>query len=242
MLALDSRDGVRTLTLERPDRGNALSPALVDALLAAVREACADPALHTLALRGAGRNFCTGFDLGDLDACSDGDLMLRFVRVEELLAAIWHAPLRTVAFAQGRAWGAGADLFAACELRLAAPDANFRFPGAGFGLVLGSRRLAERVGVDLARRWVIEGAQPDARAAVDAGLATAMLADIVDPDPLFGAAPAIPRATAAAIRAATREDRRDADLAALVRSAAAPGLRARIAAWRDALRAASGKA
>lgn len=242
MIAVDTRDGVRTLTLERAERGNALSPALVDALVAAVAEACADRALHTLVLRGAGRNFCTGFDLADVDDCSDGDLLLRFVRVEQLLAALWHAPLRTVAFAQGRAWGAGADLFAVCELRLAAADASFRFPGAGFGLVLGTRRLAERVGADRARRWVIEGAQLDARTAADAGLASAVLDDDGRTHPLFDTVPAIAAHTAAAIRVATREDRRDADLAALVRSAAAPGLRARIAAYRDGLRAASGKA
>lgn len=254
MLDTGIRDGVVTLTLARAARGNALSPALVEALLAAVDGACADDTVHTMVLRAEGRHFCTGFDLSDLDDCSDGDLLARFVRIEALLAALWHAPVHTVAVAQGRAWGAGADLFAACETRIAAADASFRFPGAGFGLVLGSRRLAERVGADTARRWVIEGAQVDAAQALGAGLASAMMpsvggaampsagdtmmpsaGDAAVPVPPFPA-PAVSRATAAAIRTATRTDHRDTDLAALVRSAATPGLRARIAAYRDALR------
>jgi enoyl-CoA hydratase/carnithine racemase len=247
-LFAETAGGVATLTLDRADRGNALSALLVEALQEAVDRACADPAVHTIVLRGAGRHFCTGFDLSDLDASSDGDLLLRFVRIESLLAALWHAPVRTVAVAQGRTWGAGADLFAACDLRLASSDASFRFPGAGFGLVLGTRRLAERVGPDQARQWVIDGLQVDAATAVQAGLATATLAGeeaaATGAGPWVGrlVAPVVDRETAARIRAATRADRRDADLAALVRSASAPGLKARIAAYRDAVRRSAARA
>ena len=245
MLLSDTRDGIATLTLDRADRGNALSAALVEALIEAVARAVDDRSVHTLALTAAGAHFCTGFDLSGLDACSDGDLLLRIVRIEALLASLWHAPVRTVAIAQGRTWGAGADLFAACDLRLAAPGATFRFPGAGFGLVLGTRRLSERVGADLARRWVIEAEQIDAATAVDAGLASKLLhlpsaASAAGPtwrDCL--AAPPVDRDTARQIRRATRVDRRDEDLAALVRSAAAPGLKARISAYRDAARRAA---
>ena len=242
MLARIIDDGVATLTLQRAERGNALSPELVSELAEGVERACADPSIHTLLLRADGPNFCTGFDLSDLDSCSEGDLLARFVRIEELLASIWHAPIRTVAIAQGRAWGAGADLFAVCELRIATADATFRFPGAGFGLVLGSRRLSERVGADRARQWVTGGAQVDAAEALSTGLATAVV-DTLDWSPQdVCPAPAVSRETAAAIRRATRADHRDADLAALVRSAAAPGLKARIAAYREALRGATRKA
>lgn len=222
------RDGaVLTLTLRRPDRGNALGPELVEGLLAAVLAAQADAALHTLVLRGEGRHFCTGLDLGDLDSTSDADWLWRLVRIETLLDALWRSPLATVALAQGRAWGAGADLFAACELRLAAPDASFRFPGAQFGIVLGTRRLAERVGVDLARRLVVQGDELDANAACSAGLASAIGATFETQ------APRIDADTARAVRAASRRDAPDADLAALVRSASAPGLKARIQAYRQ---------
>ena len=116
-----------------------------------------------------------------------------------------------------------------CEQRVAAENTTLRFPGAQFGIVLGTRRLAERIGTDAARRVVLEGAEFDARAALAAGLVS-----VVGNLPARPTQPTSPvdGVTAAAIRAATRADHRDADLAALVRSAAVPGLRARIAAYR----------
>lgn len=237
----EARDGgVLTLTLARPDRGNALSAALVDALDAALARAFGDPSLHTVLLRGEGRHLCTGFDLADLDECSDGDLLLRFVRIESVLQRLWHAPLRTVAVGHGRCWGAGADLFAACECRIAVGDASWRFPGAGFGLVLGTRRLAERVGRDRALAWVDAGMSLDAATALGAGLAT----ETIEPTALesrlarLGEGPAVDRDTGAALRAAAQAltDARDADLASLVRSAARPGLRDRIRAYRAGIR------
>lgn len=240
MLNTAREGGVVTLMLARPERGNALGPDLVEALLDAVGAACADGGVHTLVLRADGRHFCTGLDLSDLDRVTDGDLLHRLVRIETLLAALWHAPLRTVAVAQGRAWGAGADLFAACEHRLAQGDASFRFPGAQFGIVLGTRRLAARVGADAARVAVTEGLTWDAGQARAAGLA----GELLPADPAGAcaalddrcAAPVVDAATARDVRAATREDRRDADLAALVRSAAAPGLVQRVRAYRERLR------
>ena len=263
MLIVQHDAGVTTLTLNRPDLGNALGPGLVESLIAESGQAIADGATHTLVLRGAGRHFCTGLDLSDLDTVSDGDLLLRLVRIELLLSMWWHAPVRTVALAHGRTWGAGADLFSVCEQRVAAEDTTLRFPGAQFGIVLGTRRLAERIGADAARRVVLEGVELDARAALAAGLVTA-----IGDQPTLPAVPAQPthtthtthttqttqasnttqpvgRVTAAAVRAATRADQRDADLAALVRSAAVPGLRARIVAYRArqlALRAGGGVA
>jgi enoyl-CoA hydratase/carnithine racemase len=222
--------GIVTLVLERPERGNALSAGFVESLIAAAGRAMEDAGVHTLILRGAGRHFCTGLDLSDPGQTSDGELLHRLVRIETLLAGLWHAPVRTVAVAQGRTWGAGADLFAACEERVALPGCTFRFPGAGFGIVLGTRRLAERIGTDKARRIVVEGTEVDADEALRAGLANTASERPWTP-------PRVAAATAAAVRAVTRADHRDADLAALVRSAAEPGLRERIAAYRDALKA-----
>lgn len=233
MLSSEHQAGVTTLTLQRPERGNALGPDLVEALISAAEVATADPAVHTLVLRGAGRHFCTGLDLTDLATLSDGDLLLRLVRIETLLALLWHAPIRTVALAHGRTWGAGADLFAVCEQRLVSPDTTLRFPGAQFGIVLGTRRLAERIGVDAARALVLEGGELDAPQAMALGLATQLgdtAAELAAPRP--------DATTARAIRSATRDDCRDADLAGLVRSAARPGLQSRITAYRARLVAA----
>jgi enoyl-CoA hydratase/carnithine racemase len=255
---LDVAGGVAVAVLARPERGNALSATMVEALLGAVSRASSDPSVHTLVLAAAGRHFCTGLDLGGLDEATEGDLLLRLVRIETLLDAVWRAPVRTVCIANGRAWGAGADLFAAGDLRLAGPDCTFRFPGAGFGLVLGTRRLAERVGTERARAWVLEGRTLDAGQAVAAGLATCVPDALADARPDAGSAadritaarslagdlPVVDRATLAAIRAASRpaggpggDALADADLAALVRSATRPGLKARLLAYRDRARA-----
>ena len=243
-------DHVAWLTLVRPERGNALAEEMVEALIAAVDSALADTTVHTLVLDAQGAHFCTGFDLGELpagdavaqtsgdtahqgSAATDGPLLWRFTRIEHLLALLWHAPLRTVALARGRVWGAGADLFATCDLRLATPEAQWRFPGAGFGLVLGTRRLAALVGQPQALAWVAEGRRIDAGAALAAGLASEIVPELpADIEAL--PALAVDRATYARLKAATRPDLRDADLAALVRSAAMPGLATRVQRFRQA--------
>jgi enoyl-CoA hydratase len=244
-------EGIAWIELDRPARGNALSAQMVETLLGAMRIACSDASVHTIAFAASGRHFCTGFDLGGLEDIGEGELLLRFVRVETLLDAVWRAPVRTVAIATGRAWGAGADLFAACDLRIAAADASFRFPGAAFGIVLGTRRLAERVGTERARQWVTTGATLDADTAAAAGLASRIAAP-ADGSTTFDAwrealadGPAVDRETLAALRAASRpaggpggDALADADLASLVRSAARPGLKARILAYRERARAA----
>lgn len=230
------RDGVVTLTMNRPERGNALSAELVEALLEGVNAAQEDDEVHTLVLRGQGRHFCTGLDLSDLDQASDATLLWRLVRIETLLTTVWQAPKRTVAVAQGRTWGAGADLFVACEQRVALPGATFRFPGAQFGIVLGTRRLALRMGGDLARDLLTSGSEWDTTQALAHGLASHAEEPGLQ-------APKVDAATGAALRAATRAaeggDQRDADLAALVRAAGQPGLVFRVRRYVESLKASS---
>jgi enoyl-CoA hydratase/carnithine racemase len=225
--------GVVFIHLDRPSMGNALSQELVRALSAAFHEALSDTNVHTIAFVGEGRSFCTGFDLSDLETANDASLLQRFIEVEMLLDAVWRAPVRTAALAQGRAWGAGADLFAACDVRLAAPDADFRFPGAGFGLVLGTRRLAVRVGRDEARRFCCEGRSATASLAMACGLVGALVPDASSAHVLEHCrVSATDRLTIESLRSVTAMQDSDADLAALVRSASRPGLRQRIVDYR----------
>jgi enoyl-CoA hydratase/carnithine racemase len=242
---LQTQDGVATLWLNRGEQANALSADLVEKLIERVETAWADSSIHTLVLRAAGKHFCSGFDLSNLEAQRDGDLLLRFVRIEVLLNALWNAPIRTVAIAGGRAWGAGADLFVACDMRIALSDASFAFPGAGFGLVMGTRRLAERVGSDCAIGVITQGRVLDASTALTRGLAS----HLCDPQALddllsqLTLRPAVRREVGIALREAARSDARqlaDADLAALVRSAG-PGLAQRIADYRAAMRQHAGR-
>ena len=234
MILATSTDGTATLSLNRPDRGNALGPELVEQLTDAFDRALATGA-RLVILRGEGRHFCTGFDLSDLESLTDGDLLLRVVRIEALLQRIHAAPVSTMAIANGRTFGAGADLFAACDHRIALAGASFAFPGPAFGLVLGTNRLANLVGRDRARAMLLAGTEVPAAAALAAGLATAVLDAEELPAAIAAAAEAASRldpATVAALHRRTSRAADDADLAALVRSAARPGFKQRILDYR----------
>lgn len=151
MNVLVSRGDVWTVSLDRPDRANALSAELVEALHRVLDEAtAAGPA--ALVLRGNARHFSAGFDLSGLDAETDASLAHRFTRIGLLLERLVSAPFSTIAVAEGAAVGAGADLVVHCHHRLVAPRVELRFPGPQFGVRLGSVRRAE-LGEALVTGW-----------------------------------------------------------------------------------------
>ncbi len=233
-LLIEKSAAVTTLTLNRPDKANALDAALVDALGAAVA-AAHDDGTRLLVLKGNGRNFCAGFDFSGFEEASASDLLLRFVRIETMLQAVYHAPFATLALAHGRNFGAGVDLVLACGSRVAAPDADFRMPGLRFGLQLGTRRLAARIGGDTARALLAASKTFGTREALDIGF----LQQIATPESWPGLvlragqeAQQLSIAAAARLHAATVTDTRAADLADLVRSASDPELKDRIREYR----------
>lgn len=232
------------IELNRPHRGNALSAALVEALIEALATAESDANIDTVVLRGAGRHLCTGFDLEGIEQQSDGDLLHRFVRIETLLNMIWGARLRTVAIGAGRTWGAGADLFTACDIRIAPAECRFRFPGAGFGLVLGTRRLAVRVGEDKARLWTTTGIEFTFAEAVAAGLVTHVSEVGGSVDTVLADLPtvSVDALTLRALNEASRRDESERDLAFLTRSASRPGLKNRILAYAQGRQSDRGRA
>jgi len=237
-LTVERFGNVLRLRLNRPARANGLDASIVDRMAEAVAGAAHDGA-RVLVLEGAGRHFCSGFDLSDLDGISEGDLALRFLRIELLLQAIYHAPMRTVALAQGCAFGAGADLFCACAHRIAAPDARFRFPGPRFGVVLGTGRLRRCVGESVAQELLLGGREFDAAQALQAGLATEILEPKDWPGRLAeldGVDGIVSAETSAAILDVVREERGAIDLAALARSVAAAGFKQRVLRYRDSRR------
>lgn len=237
-----SHDGaISRLSLSRASKGNSLSRDMVQELDAAI-DTCIANGSQALLVEGAGPHFCTGFDLSDLDQETDDSLLGRFVRVELMLQKLHRAPFLTAALAHGKTWGAGADLFAACTVRWARIDATFAFPGAGFGLVLGTGRLAALAGPAMATDWIGSGRRISAAEAQLHGLVQT-LGDDLDGDlfvnHLRTMAGRLDPVTLAQIRAATRvrsapDDA--ADLTRLVQSAARAGLKDRIAAYRAALR------
>lgn len=230
--------GITRVTLNRPDKANALDASTVEQLLAAVDTACTD-GTRMLVLTGSGKHFCAGFDFTGIEAQSEGDLLLRFVRIEQLLQAIWHAPMATVALVQGGAFGAGADLVCACEQRIGTPTSRFRMPGLKFGLALGTRRLAERIGRRYAQLVLGASAVFDADEALKMRFLDSVVPDAEWPEltrTLLDAATALAPEARRRLNRITAADTRDVDLAELVRSAASPGLKNRIQAFRSGSR------
>jgi len=233
-LLIERSGTVTALTLNRPDKANALNAPLVDALTAAA-EAAHHNGTRLLILKGAGRNFCAGFDFGGYENSSEGDLLLRFARIEMLLQSLFHAPFATLALAQGKNFGAGVDLVLACGGRIVAPDAQFRMPGLKFGLQLGTRRLAARIGGDAARALLAASKTFDADEGLRIGFLDRIAAQDAWPACIERAATEAQQlspAAAARLHAATVIDTRATDLADLVRSASEPGLKERISEYR----------
>ena len=241
ILRIERQKGIMTLTLNRPESANALSPELTETLIETLTSA---KDVQLAVIRGAGRHFCAGFDLSDLEALSDGDLLWRFLRIEILLQTVHHSPFAVVALAQGQAVGAGADLFAACWRRVAAPGLKLRMPGWNFELALGTRRLTHLIGTDAARDLLIDTRTLSAEECLASGLATDLAAAEQWPalleDLQQRAGSLSPRALANMLQL-TAGDTRDADIAAVVRSAARPGLKDRILAYREQLKESHGK-
>src|SRR5690625_1011709 len=237
-LLVERKGALTVLTLKRPDRLNAFNAGLVEALIAAL-DAAAEDGTRLCVFRGSGKGFSGGFDFGGLDEMSDGDLALRFLRIELLLQAVWSAPFSTLALVHGACFGAAADLVSSCSRRVTTPDARFRMPGLRFGVVLGTRRLAAVVGMDEARRLLESSSVFDGSRATASGFMQELAEVEAWPDVIdrvLAEATALPDAAQRALLAETREERPDADLAALARSVAEPGLRQRMQAYLEEVR------
>jgi methylglutaconyl-CoA hydratase len=124
---------ITLLTLNRPDKRNALNVALIESLHAAIATASADPQCRALIVRGAGPSFCAGLDLTE---ASDATL---HARSAESLATLYEtlgtSPLITIAAAHGAAMGGGAGILAACDFVVAADDLSLAYPEVRRGLV-----------------------------------------------------------------------------------------------------------
>ncbi len=172
--------GVATLTLDRPEKLNALAAAMRDELLAGLERAAASADVRVIAVRGAGRAFCAGGDLGAMVALMEsgadaGPILERMAVGAAVLRTIREADKPVVALVHGVAAGAGTGIACAADLVWAAPDARFFFSWGKLGLHPdwgASWTLARRVGAHTALQWCLAGEGVGADAALAAGLVT----------------------------------------------------------------------
>jgi enoyl-CoA hydratase len=172
---VDRTGRVAVLTLDRPERRNALDAATVDALVDAVDAAAGDPAVGAIVLTGSGdRAFCAGMDLTRVGDQSAAD---RPGRGRYLRLLREGAPKPVVAAVNGAAVAGGLELMLACDLVVAADHARFALPEVSRGLVpgAGGTLLPLRIPRAVARELALTGAMLDAQRALAAGLVNRVL-------------------------------------------------------------------
>ena len=171
-----TEEGVAWLTLNRPDRLNAFSPAMLQGLGEALQRLGDDGTIGTIVISGAGRGFCTGGDVKTMaDRASQGfeDRVEGLRRMHQLPMLLRTIPKVVIAMVNGPAVGAGFGLALACDLRIASADARFAFPEVTIGAVpgwAGSQRLPRIIGAGRAKQLILSGEPVDAATAAAWGL------------------------------------------------------------------------
>ena len=145
-------DAVRTLVLDRPQARNAMDTMLLGELLDALSDAVADDGVKVIVFAGAGGAFSAGADLRE--QLDDAGRMRRQDLFNALYEAVASCPKPTVAALAGPAVGGGAELAAACDVRVADRTASVRFPGAALGIPVGAAKLVGLVGLGAAKDLV----------------------------------------------------------------------------------------
>ena len=165
--------GVLRLTLNRPEARNALSAALMSALLEALARAATDPQARVVVIAGAGPAFCAGHDLREMRADQRRETYERlFAQCSELMLAIVRLPKPVIAEVHGVATAAGCQLVATCDLAVAAEEARFATPGVNIGLFCSTPMVAlsRAIGRKPAMEMLLTGEFVDAATARAIGL------------------------------------------------------------------------
>ncbi|MGC1817711.1 MAG: enoyl-CoA hydratase [Casimicrobiaceae bacterium] len=175
----DTREGVRTLTLNRGERFNPLSFDMLAALEAAIDEVAADSAVRAVVIAGAGRGFCAGHDLKELRAQRSPEWRQGlFALCSRVMVKLTQLPQPTIARVHGLATAAGCQLVSMCDLAVAADTARFALPGVNVGVFCSTPAVG--VGRNVARKRVMEmlltGEPIDAATALAWGLVNRVVA------------------------------------------------------------------
>lgn len=173
-ILVSAEGGVATVTLNRPDRYNALGSRIVEELDEALEEIEGSGEIRVLILTGAGeRAFCSGVDLkerGEMDAEERWSHNKALNAFTERLARL---QIPTIAAINGLAFGGGLEITLVCDFRLTAEEARFALPEVGIGIVPGAggtQRLPRLIGPTKAKELILTGRRIDASAALEMGL------------------------------------------------------------------------
>jgi enoyl-CoA hydratase/carnithine racemase len=178
-------NGVADVRLNRPDKLNALDPAMFQALAEAGSGLASEASLRAVVLSGEGRGFCAGLDVGSFGAfgkgASGGPKLLerpegRIATHAQLAAHVWsELPVPVIAALHGVTFGGGLQIALAADIRLVTPDARLSVMEIKWGLIpdmTGSQTLRRLVRLDVAKELTFTGRIVSGSAAVELGLAT----------------------------------------------------------------------
>lgn len=182
LVLYQTESGVATLTLNRPERLNTITPELIQQLLARLDQAQADPEVRAVRLRGAGRAFCAGYDIGGgaeamstlerdgvWDAMADYALMSGYV---DAYMRLWRSPKPVIAQVHGYCVGGGTDLALCSDLIVCAEDCQIGYPPARVWGSPTTSMWVYRLGLERAKRLLLTGDALTGRKAVEWGLAS----------------------------------------------------------------------
>src|SRR5688500_4278186 len=188
LLTFQVADRIATITVNRPDKLNALNDALMAELSLAIDEAVRRDDVGAVLLTGAGRAFVAGADIGELADQTATEGKARAERGQRAFRKFERSPKPTLAAVNGFALGGGCELAMACHVRIASEAAKFGQPEVKLGIVPGyggTQRLARLVGRGRALQLLLTGEQINAAEALRIGLVNA----VVPAAELLGAAP-----------------------------------------------------
>jgi isohexenylglutaconyl-CoA hydratase len=173
-LALREEQAVLHITLNRPERKNALSARMIEELLVVFSSVISQAELRAIVLRGAAHTFCAGADIKDMQAPQPSDRLERKRaiaranrRIGDMLLSVQVAAPPVIAVVEGAVLGGGIGLVCAADIAIASRDARFGMPETGLGLVPAQIApfVTQRIGLTQARRLMLTGARVDAEAA-----------------------------------------------------------------------------
>jgi enoyl-CoA hydratase/carnithine racemase len=172
-LIVEPDGAIVRLTLNRPQRRNALTPELIERLLDELRALEADPEVRVAVLAGARNTFCAGFDVERIESPGGRGAGAERDLVEELCSRVRTLRQPVIASVSGAAFGAGCDLALSCDVRLASTDARLGMTPARLGLLYsyeGMARLVSVAGAAVAKEMLLSAEPIDAERAERLGL------------------------------------------------------------------------
>lgn len=174
-LLIERQDSVVHLTLNRPEAHNAMSNQMVGEILDYFRSIREDRSIRVVVIGAAGKTFCAGGDIKDMQASASMSLQEKVATMsvfDEMLRAVNEAPQVTICRVQGSAMGGGFGLVCVSDIAIAGENAKFGLPEVRLGVVpaLISPYVIQRLGLTRARQLMVTGVRFDAQTALGYGM------------------------------------------------------------------------